>query len=213
MKNVFINESISFESTLGSPSKPPQENIVKKPKQIFLVNCVEDNISLSPTKKSSSESIDNKPLKQKRSKTKKTNNKKNTSVNNNKNIGLHLLDFDAIFKNIIIGEKKLVAKRAHKIFNNYKNKNKIKLIGYKRNRLLSNKNTVNKSKYIFLFIIIIIIFIISIEGNLKKKLNINTISKANSYQNYNSYLSSWHPLLFASGSSCSAYTRHYYVIE
>ena len=186
MKNVFINESISFESTLGSPSKPPQENIVKKPKQIFLVNCVEDNISLSPTKKSSSESIDNKPLKQKRSKTKKTNNKKNTSVNNNKNIGLHLLDFDAIFKNIIIGEKKLVAKRAHKIFNNSKNKNKIKLIGYKRNRLLSNKNTVNKSKYIFLFIIIIIIFIISIEGNLKKKLNINTISKANSYQNYNS---------------------------
>ena len=105
MKNVFINESISFESTLGSPSKPPQENIVKKPKQIFLVNCVEDNISLSPTKKSSSESIDNKPLKQKRSKTKKANNRKNVSLNNNKNSGLHLLDFDALFKNIIIGEK------------------------------------------------------------------------------------------------------------
>ena len=134
MKNVFINESISFESTLGSPSKPPQENIVKKPKQIFLVNCVEDNISLSPTKKSSSESIDNKPLKQKRSKTKKANNRKNLSLNNNKNSGLHLLDFDALFKNIIIGEKKLVAKRAHKISNNSKNKNKIKLIGYKRNR-------------------------------------------------------------------------------
>ena len=187
MKNVFINESISFESTLGSPSKPPQENIVKKPKQIFLVNCVEDNISLSPTKKSSSESIDNKPLKQKRSKTKKANNRKNLSLNNNKNSGLHLLDFDALFKNIIIGEKKLVAKRAHKISNNSKNKNKIKLIGYKRNRLLSNKNSINKSKYIFLFIINIIIFIISIEGNLKKKkLNINTISKGNSTQNYNS---------------------------
>ena len=151
MKNVFINESISFESTLGSPSKPPQENIVKKPKQIFLVNCVEDNISLSPTKKSSSESIDNKPLKQKRSKTKKTNNRNNTSVNNKKTIGLHLLDFDALFKNIIIGKKKLIAKRAHKISNNSKNKNKIKLIGYKRNRLLSNKNSVNKSKYIFIY--------------------------------------------------------------
>ena len=186
MKNVFINESISFESTLGSPSKPPQENIVQKPKPIFLVNFVEDNISLSPTKKSSSESINNKPLKQKRTKTKKTNNRKNASINNNKTIGLHLLDFDALFKNIIIGEKKLVAKRAHKISNISKNKNKIKLIGYKRNRLLSNKNSVNKSKYIFLFIINIIIFIISLKGNLKKKINLNTISKGNSTHNYNS---------------------------
>ena len=146
MKNVFINESISFESTLGSPSKPPQENIVKKPKPIFLVNCVEDNISLSPTKKSSFESIDNKPLKQKRSKTKKSNNRKNASIKNNKNIGLHLLDFDALFKNIIIGKKKLVAKRAHKNSHISKNKNRTKLIGYKRNRLLSNKNSISKSE-------------------------------------------------------------------
>ena len=146
MKNVFVNESISFESTLGSPSKPTQENIVQKPKKIFLVNCVEDNISLSPTKKSSFESVDNKLLKQKRSKIKKTNNRKNASIKNNKNNGLHLLDFDALFKNIIIGEKKFVAKRAQKIPNIFRKKNKFKLIGYKRNRLLSNKNTINKSK-------------------------------------------------------------------
>ena len=146
MKNVFINESISFESTLGSPSKPPQVNIVQKPKQIFQVNIVEDNISLSATKKSSSESIGNNQLKQKRPKTKKINNRKHSSIKNNKNIGYHLLDFDALFKNIIIGEKKLVAKRAHKITHISKNKNKIKLIGNKRNRLISNKNSINKSK-------------------------------------------------------------------
>ena len=147
MKNVFINESVSFESTLGSPSKPTQENIVQKPKQIFLVNFVEDNLSLSHTKKSSSESIgNNKPIKQKRSKTKKTNSRKNASIKDNKTIGLHLLDFDAIFKNIIIGKKKLVAKKAHKDSHISKNKNKIKLIGYKRNRLLSNKNLNNKSR-------------------------------------------------------------------
>ena len=159
MKNVFINESISFESTLGSPSKPAQENIVKKPKQIFLVNCVEDNISLSPTKKSSSESINNKPLKQKRSKTNKANNRKNASIKNNKINGLHLLDFDALFKNIIIGKKNFVAKRAHKISNYSKNKNKIKLIGYKRSRYLSNKNSINKSKQYF-YLLSIFLFLL-----------------------------------------------------
>ena len=153
MKNAFINESISFESTLCSPSKPRQENIAQKPKQIFLVNCVEDNISLTPTKKSSSVSPGKKPFKQKRTKSKKISKQKNSSINNNKNIQFHLLDFDALFKNIIIGKKKSIAKRGNKFANITKNKSKLKLIGYKRNRFLSNKNSVNKSKNIYFLII------------------------------------------------------------
>ena len=150
MKNASNNESISFESTLGSPSKPPQNNIVQKPKQIFLVNCVEDNISLTATKINSSESLNKKSLKQKRPKSTKANNKKNSSIKNNKNIEFHLLDFDAIFKNIIIGKKKPVAKKAYKSSHISKNKAKMKLLGYKRNRLFLNKNPVNKSKFIII---------------------------------------------------------------
>ena len=54
MKSVATNESISFESTFGSPSKPNPNDIVQKPKQIFLVNYVPDNISLNQTIKTSS---------------------------------------------------------------------------------------------------------------------------------------------------------------
>ena len=148
MKNAFINESTSFESTLCSPSKPPQENIVQKPKQIFLVNYVEDNTSLALNKKNSSSSPGKKPLKQKSSKPKKISKLKNISINNNKNIEFHLLDFDALFKSIIIDKKKSIAKRGYNIT---KNNRKLKLIGYKRNRFLSIKNSTNKSKNIYFY--------------------------------------------------------------
>ena len=146
MKNAFINESTSFESTLCSPSKPPQENIVQKPKQIFLVNYVEDNTNLALNKKNSSSSPGKKLLKQKSSKPKKISKLKNISINNNKNIEFHLLDFDALFKSIIIDKKKSIAKRGYNIT---KNNRKLKLIGYKRNRFLSIKNSTNKSKNIY----------------------------------------------------------------
>ena len=179
MKNASNNESISFESTLGSPSKPRLENLVQKPKQIFLVNCVKDNISFSHNKISSSDNLGKKPLKHKRPKSKQMTNQNKLSIKNNK---FHLLDFDALFKNIIIGKKKSIAKKAHKTSHVIKNKDKSKLLGYKRNRLISDKNFINKSK----FIIIIYFFIIFIEANLKKKkLNINTISKGKSLTNNN----------------------------
>ena len=148
MKNAFINESTSFESTLCSPSKPPQENIVQKPKQIFLVNYVEDNTNLALNKKNSSSSPGKKLLKQKSSKPKKISKLKNISINNNKNIEFHLLDFDALFKSIIIDKKKSIAKRGYNIT---KNNRKLKLIGYKRNRFLSIKNSTNKSKNIYFY--------------------------------------------------------------
>jgi hypothetical protein len=183
MKNASNNESISFESTLGSPSKPRLENLVQKPKQIFLVNCVKDNISFSHTKISSSDNLGKKPLKNKRPKSKQATNQNKLSFKNNKNSEFHLLDFDALFKNIIIGKKKSIGKKAHKTSHAINNKDKSKLLGYKRNRLLSDKNFINKSK----FIIIIFFFIFFIETNLKKKkLNINTISKGKSITNNNS---------------------------
>ena len=167
MKNVVINESISFESTLASPSKPRPNNIAQKPKQIFLVNFVEDNISLSFNNKISDTSPGKKPLRKKRTITNKKTNQNITSIKNNKNVKFHLLDFDALFNNVIIGKKKSKTKKVHKTSHIGRNKNKIKLIGSKRIRLLSNKNTIKKRKYINL--LLFIFTIISIESNLKKK--------------------------------------------
>ena len=42
MKNLNTNESTSFESSLGSPSKPFQSYEIQKPKQLFFVNSIED---------------------------------------------------------------------------------------------------------------------------------------------------------------------------
>ena len=42
MKNLNTNESTSFESSLGSPTKPLQPNEVQKPKQLFFVNNIEE---------------------------------------------------------------------------------------------------------------------------------------------------------------------------
>ena len=182
MKNASNNESISFESTLGSPSKPHQDSIVKKPKQIFLVNCVNDNISFSHNKISLSDNAGKKPLKQKRPKSKQKTNQNKLSIKNNKNIEFHLLDFDALLKNLIIGKKKSRAKKEQKTYI-IRYKDKKRLLGYKRNRLLYDKNFINKSK----FIIIIFFFNIFIEANLKKKnLNINILSKGKSINNNNS---------------------------
>ena len=155
MKNASNNESISFESTLGSPSKPHLENIVQKPKQIFLVNCVKDNISFSHAKISPSDNLGKNQLNHKRPKSKQTTNQNKLSIKNNKNIEFHLLDFDALFKNIIIGKKKSIAKKAHKTSPLIKNKDKSKLLGYKRNRLLSDKNFIIKSKFIIIILFLL----------------------------------------------------------
>ena len=146
MKNVIINESISFESTLGSPSKPHPCPIVQKPKPIFLVNCVEDNLSLASTKKSSDSCLKKNPSRRKRSKSKKNSIQKLNSIKINKSNEFHLLDFDALFKDIIIGKKKSLDKSVHKKAHIPRKYSKKKLIGSKRIRLLSNKNSINKSK-------------------------------------------------------------------
>ena len=50
MKNLNTNESTSFESSLGSPSKPLQSYDIQKAKQIFLVNSIEEpKISITNT--------------------------------------------------------------------------------------------------------------------------------------------------------------------
>ncbi len=144
MKN--INESISFESTLGSPSKPYPNDIVQKPKQIFLVNCVKDNINLDHSVQIN---LEKNYLKKKKSlKSKKKN------VIKDKNLEYHhLLDFDSLFQDIIIGQNN---KNKKSFFD--RNDNDKKLIGSKRIRFISNKNGSIKSKNIKLIIINVLLY-------------------------------------------------------
>ena len=150
MKSVATNESISFESTFGSPSKPNPNDIVQKPKQIFLVNYVPDNISLNQTIKTSSTISKKKSTNPKSPKSKKNKAQKINPIKNNKNIKFHMLDFDALYKSIIIGEKKILRKSSPKKIFITLNKTKKNLIGFKRIRLVSNKSSSFKSKNIII---------------------------------------------------------------
>jgi len=172
MKNVSINESISFESTIASPSKPHPCSIVKRPKPIFLVNCVGDNISSNTTKKSSDSSLKKNSNRRRRLKSNKNSTQNNNSLKNNKSNEFHMLDFDALFNDIIHEKKKPLDKSAYKKSHLPRNYSKKKLIGSKRIRLFSYKNSINKKTHIK-----------------KKKFNISSISKGQSFQNnnYNHY--------------------------
>ena len=147
MKNLNTNESTSFESSLGSPTKPSQTYELQKPKQLFFVNSIEDPpqpltntiINLGPAPKTQTPEKKN-PKKKielssglKSQKIKKINKKK------------HILDFDSLFKNIILMGNKS-AKSQHKKIKNSVSKSKYKLIGTKRIRNISNKDTCIKSK-------------------------------------------------------------------
>ena len=145
MKNLNTNESTSFESSLGSPSKPLQSYDIQKAKQIFLVNSIEEpKISITNT------IINLAPPKQKQQ---KKNPKKKIQlkpeikspkikINNNQE---HILDFDAIIKNLIFQEKN-IGNSGNKKIKNKSSKPKYKLIGGKRIRNFSNKDTKYKSK-------------------------------------------------------------------
>lgn len=147
MKNLNTNESTSFESSLGSPTKPLQTYDIQKPKQIFFVNNIEDTpqalpntiINLGPAPKSLV------PEKKNLEKKIKFNSGLKTQKNKIKNKRPHILNFDAIYRNLILPANK-AGKSGNKKNNNSSSKSKCNLVGTKRIRNLSNKEPNNKSK-------------------------------------------------------------------
>lgn len=135
------NESISFESTLGSPSKPKSTIVFQKPKQIFLVNYVLDN---PPTKQvtkihPSPKNIGGHIIKGSSFK------KKNKPIN--KHIEFHILDFDALLKSLINSDKSTKKIIVNKKKDRISKESKLKYIGFKRFRVISLKESSNpKSK-------------------------------------------------------------------
>ena len=191
MKNLNTNESTSFESSLGSPTKPSQTYELQKPKQLFFVNSIEDTpqpltntiINLGPPPKPHSPEKKNHKKKieldsgLKSQKIKKINKKK------------HILDFDSLFKNIILQGNKSGKSQKKKIKISV-SKSKCKLIGSKRIRNLSYKDTSNKSKQHIIFIIIFLF--VNLGINIKKRKIENKISshKSKGKSNNNNNISS-----------------------
>lgn len=173
MKNINSNESTSFESSLGSPLKPLQSYEGQKPKQLFFVNSVEDKpksldnyiINLGPVPKPCSTEKNNIQKK----KIKFESKLKPPKIKNNKN-KKHILDFDALFRNIIL-QKNKGEKSKNKKRNNSRIHSKNKFVGSKRIRNISNKSINTKSK----FFIIIFIFV-NLDISIKKKKIDNKIS-------------------------------------
>ena len=105
MKNINSNESTSFESSLGSPLKPLQSYEGQKPKQLFFVNSVEDThqslenyiINLGPVPKPCS--TEKKNIQKKKIKFESAVKSPKNKINNKPQ---HTLNFDALFKNIIL---------------------------------------------------------------------------------------------------------------
>ena len=152
MKNLNTNESTSFESSLGSPSKPFQSYEIQKPKQLFFVNSIED-----PPKSITNTIINLAPVPKPKPQEKKIPKKKiklnsglkpqKIKINNNKR---RILDFDSIIKNLIFEGNKS-ENSGNKKIKNASSKSKNKLVGSKRIRNLSNKDSKNKSKSYIIF--------------------------------------------------------------
>ena len=154
MKNLNTNESTSFESSLGSPTKPLQSYEVKKPKQLFFVNSIEDTsqpllntiINLGPPPKINPPV--KKVLKNKIKYESELKSIKKKIVTKKR----HILDFDALFKSIFLVKNK-IGKKGNKITNKSGIKSKNKYVGNKRIRNLPNKTNNNKGKIYIKFLI------------------------------------------------------------
>ena len=154
MKNLSTNESTYFESALGTPTKLPQNFEAQKPKQIFLIDSglesqpgeMEYPLPLPPLP-------DLQPKKKIEPKIEKNKNilKK---VKNKTAKNTHLLNFDGLFKDIILQQKKKIIKKLSDkkpIKKNNKPGKKQKLIGVKKIRENKNKIILDKSKYFFYY--------------------------------------------------------------
>jgi hypothetical protein len=197
MKNLNTNESTSFESSLGSPTKPSQTYELQKPKQLFFVNSIEDIpqpltntiINLGPVPKV--QTPEKKSSKKKITLDSGLKSQKIKKINKKK----HILDFDSLFKNIILMGNKS-AKSQNKKIKNSVSKSKCKLIGTKRIRNISNKDTCIKSKFNIIFITIYMF--VNLGINIKKRKIENKISsnKSKGKSNNNNNISSNHSNIY-----------------
>jgi hypothetical protein len=128
----MINETLSLDSTLESPTKPHQENPSSQNKAIFLVHYMKDKQNFNKKKENIND--DEKP---------KQNGPNLKKIGNIKKFHNNMLDFDIVLSTLFGNEKKdsnaLFRKKR-----SIKKAGKKKLFFLKRNR--KRKEIINKSK-------------------------------------------------------------------
>jgi hypothetical protein len=128
----MINETLSLDSTLESPTKPHQENPSSQNKAIFLVHYMKDKQNFNKKKENIND--DEKP---------KQNGPNLKKIGNIKKFHNNMLDFDIVLSTLFGNEKKdnnaLFRKKK-----SIKKAGKKKLLFLKRNRKI--KEIINKSK-------------------------------------------------------------------
>ena len=130
----MINESLSFDSTLESPTKPHQEKNSNQNKAIFLVHCMNDNqtnnqINGKLNKNEQGNSPDNK-FKKKSKRGPKP--KKFEKIKKGEN---NMLDFDSLLDTLFPKPKIEIVSSLKKKDLSLKKYQK-KLLGYKRKRTI-----------------------------------------------------------------------------
>ena len=135
----MINETLSFESTLESPTKPTQEKSSSQKKLIFLVHYMNDNQRNEKIDKNGPKQITSKYKNRRKSKRGRMPKKLNKMIK----IKNNMLDFDMLLSTLFENEKKENDSGPKKKYI-IRRKHQQKLIGIKRKRQI--KETKYKSK-------------------------------------------------------------------
>ena len=140
----MINETLSFDSTLESPTKPHQEKNSSQNKAIFLVHYMHENQTFNPI----NENIDEnqRELKSPKYKIRKKSKRGPKPKKYSKNIKSenNLLDFDGLLEALFPKPKIEIVSPLKKKISTGKKYTK-KMVGYKRKR--SIKESLNKSRF------------------------------------------------------------------
>jgi hypothetical protein len=137
----MLNETLSLESTLESPSKPHQSKSSSSHKSIFCVHYMGDYYPLNQNKDKINDTGKCGNLEKKVSKNSKKEHRL-TKINKVKNLN-HILDYDNLLSKFFPPKKndkllKIISKKTN-------NKSSKKLLGHKRSDNAKDIN--NKSKY------------------------------------------------------------------
>ena len=141
-----MNETLSVESTLESPTKPHQQKTSPQKKAIFLVHYMNENQSFNPINENIDE--DQRVLKSAKNKIRKKSKQGPKPKKFEKNIKCenNMLDFDGLLDALFPKPKIEIVSPLKKKISTGKKYQK-KMAGYKRKR--SIKESLNKSRFKF----------------------------------------------------------------
>ena len=135
----MINETLSLDSTLESPTKPNKEKDASEKKPIFLVHYMNNDLSVNEIDEKLVKNGNDEELSENKKKKVWKRGRKPKKFPKIKKLQSNILDFDLLLETFF--PKKIVSPPKTKNIKKYKKK----LIGYKRKKQINEIK--NKSKY------------------------------------------------------------------